>query len=299
MQGGAPAPGKNDGGFAMIYLGEDPGVGIVLSWAFGRLWEQIGAVLLLSLVFLTLVLLTFSHLFEFIGTYLRMAEIGAFRAYGPGGTMIIPWAGLLLSVIGYTLLLSVFYVLLSRLSDMDLKALIQGGIGQLASRGLWVLWRLISAGLAITLIMSVIMLVTFIVGLFLGFILNLFGLEALAAITVTTIFVVAYFAGFLFSLSVAGALSISIFAASRDERYGILETWNIMRDYRGRLLIANFFLAVAYVIVEAAMSFAINASLPVGEQTAVIATLGFGALLTAIYSFLWLNVGAAFAHAVK
>lgn len=273
-------------------------VATVLGWAFRRLREEIGLVLLLSAFLTVVMLIAFYPLLPF---YARLFEAAASGAPSPGDARFfdIPMAGYLFAIVVSLLGSSMIYVLFSRLSDLEGGDLMEGGLGKLMRRGLWVAWRVISATMWLMLGTIAAIVLMMIISLVLGFILTLFGMPGLATILVTTIGVVVYFGLILFNVAVYGVLSISIFVASHDLRIGIRQTWNKIYEFRVRLVLTNFILFLIVFAIDLVLVLVMAPVIAVAGSNALFAAVALLSLVLGVAVFLWLAVGAAFTYAVK
>lgn len=273
-------------------------VATVLGWAFRRLWEEIGLVLLLSAFLTVVMLIAFYPLLPF---YARLFEAAASGVLSPGDarSFDIPMAGYLFAIVVSLLGSSMIYVLFSRLSDLEGSDLMEGGLGKLMSRGLWVAWRVISATMWLMLGTIAAIVLMMIVSFVLGFILTLFGMPTLAMILVTTIGVVVYFGLILFNVAVYGVLSISIFVTSHDLRIGIRETWNKIYEFRTRLVLTNFVLFLIVFAIALVLVLVMAPVIIVAGSNALFAAVALLSLVLGVAVFLWLAVGAAFTYAVE
>lgn len=271
-----------------------PTFGQALAWAFGRLLEEMRTVLILSLLLVIVLLIAFMPLFGFYAELFGTVIEGNLDPDSMAA-MEFPGIGFLFMMIVLFVGSSAVYVLIARLTDMDRSLLLEGGFGTLASRALWVIWRLICAigwMMLVGLIMMVVMMVV------------MFGLGALAGFAMgegaTGVMIVVSVAFYVVMVvvfvGIYGALSVAIYAASRDIKIGVLASWNALKGCRRRLILANvilYLLMVAAYVLIALISVALFAA---------VGGLAFGfylvliSLMAGIYAFLWLGVGAAFAN---
>lgn len=272
-----------------------PSFGQALAWAFQRLIEEMRTVLIISLLLVVVSLIAFTPLFGFYAELFGTLMEGNLDPDSMAG-IEFPGSGFLFMMIVLFAGFSTVFVLMSRLTDMDRSLLLEGGFGALASRALWVIWRLICATgwmMLVGLIMAVAFMLILITT---GVTANLALGESGAASIVTVLTIVLYIVMIVVFVGIYGALSVAIYAASRDIKIGILASWKALKGCRRRLVIANvllYLVMVAAYVVIALMTAALFAAL--GGLA-----LGFYVVLTSlmggIYAFLWIGVGAAFAN---
>lgn len=273
-----------------------PSVGQALAWAFQRLAAEWRTVRILS-AFLVAVMLV--ALWPLYGYYLELfaalsvSPVNLARYQAIGATDLAAIFAVIVSAAGA----SVIFVLMSRLTDLDHSALLEGGFIGLRKRALWVAWRLAGA-FGITLVMAVAMMM-----------ITIFALIALGAvgshtwpgtggwISLILVGTIALFAGiFMVFMAVLGALSISIYAASRDLRISIFKAWNALEGNQWHLVLANLYLYLALALVLGLAALLSGAFFEVLGGLALVIFVVLSSSIGGVYAFLWLTVGAAFAN---
>ena len=272
-----------------------PTFGQALAWAFQRLKEEMRTVLILSVLLVIVLVIAFTPLFGFYAELFGILMEGNLDADSMAA-IDFPGFGMLFAMVVAIAGSSAVYVLIARLTDMDRSLLLEGGFGALASRALWVIWRLICAAgwmmLAGFVMAAAFMLIMIVTGVTASLALG----EQGAAGIVTVLTVVLYIVMIVVFVGIYGALSVSIYAASRDIKLGVFACWKALQGCRRRLVIANVILylimAVAYLaigLITVAL-FAAVGGLAFGFYLVLVSLLG------GVYAFLWLGVGAAFAN---
>jgi hypothetical protein len=272
-----------------------PTFGQALAWAFQRLREELRTVLILTVFLIVILLISFVPVIGFY-TQLLGGYFEGNRDPALFESLDFPGLGFLFTTVFAIIGSSAIYVLLSRLTDMDRARLLEGGFGVLINRALGVVWRLICATGWMMLVGLVMMIAIMIVLFVIGIPASLSMGEEGAAGLLIVISVPLYAVMVVLFVAIYGALSVSIYAASRDIKIGILATWKALKGCRRRLVIANvivYLILVAAYVPIALLTGLMFSSMGVG---AVIVYLALSSLLAGIYAFIWLGIGAAFAN---
>ena len=271
-----------------------PTFGQALAWAFQRLTEEMRTVLILSALLIVILLVSFA---PFIGFYVQLFGSLIDGNLDPVamGSMDFPGLGLLFTFIVMIIGSSAVYVLFSRLTDMNRNALLEGGFGVLISRALWVVWRLICA-IGWLILMSLIMYAALFVILLVVGVSATFAMGEGAAGLIIVLTLALYIVMLVVFVAIYSALSISIYAASRDNEIGILASWKALRGVRRRMIFANIILYVIMVVTYLLALFLAVLMFPPMGTAAVIIYIVLSSLLAGIYAFLWLSIGAAFSN---
>ena len=272
-----------------------PTIGQALTWAFQRLNEELRTVFILSALLMVIFLIAFTPLFGFYLELFGAMVDGQLEPEQMAALDISGWAALFSIVVAFAGS-SAIYVLLARLTDLEHSELLEGGFGALANRALWIVWRLICASgwiaLSMIVMMVAMMIVLFAVG---ALVTAIFGQGASVGVLALTAFIF-YAAMIVVFVSIYGALSVSIYAASRDTKIGILATWNALKGCRRRLVLANVVIYLVVMVVYVPVIFLAAALFAVLGGLALVLYLVLASLIAGLYAFLWLAVGAAFAN---
>ncbi len=273
-----------------------PSVGQALAWAFQRLAEEWSTVRILSALLVAVMLVA---LWPLYGYYLELfsalsespVNLAKYQAIEASDLATI--FAIIVSAAGA----SAIFVLMSRLTDLDHSALLEGGFIGLRKRALWVAWRLAGAFGFIAVMAIAMMMIT------------IFALIALGAVgshtwpgtggwvSLILVGTIALFAGiFMVFMAVLGALSISIYAASRDLRVGIFETWEALEGSQWHLVLANIYLYLALVLAMGLAALLSGAFFEVIGGLALVIFVVLSSSIGGVYAFLWLTMGAAFAN---
>ena len=288
-----------------------PTIGQALAWAFQRLREEWRALSMLAAAMLAVSLIgqllmydDYAASFEQFAEMSRMIQSGEvtpeqLEKYQNTNTANFSSPLLLLSTLFSTFVFLGIIVLLSRLADMDRSHLFDGGIGALAGRALWVLWRFVCAIGWMILIMLAFMIIFMVTGFIFAGLLEAIGGESFLGVIIG-IFIM-YAAMLVVMTPVFGSLAVSIYAASRDIPIGILATWKRLQGVRWRFVLTHLSLSLIFIVIALPIVIVLVMSLfsgmsiesynaPVFVLFSVVLTI-----LNTVAYFLWLTVGAAFA----
>ncbi len=251
-------------------------------------------VLILSVLLMVIFLIAFTPLFGFYATLFGTLMEGNLD---PDSMAAIefPGFGMLFAITVAFAGASAIYVLIARLTDMDRSLLLEGGFGALANRAMWVIWRLICASGWMMLVGLIMMIAMMVVMFALGAALTMAMGEGAAGvlIVISVVFYIVMIAAFV---GIYGALSVAIYAASRDTKIGILASWNALKGCRRRLVLANVVIYLVVMVLYVLVIFLAAALFAAIGGPAIVIYLVLASLMAGLYAFMWLAVGAAFAN---